>query len=421
MRVTAKVLSLFCLTAWAASGLCPTLACAVEATSDQTLPPVDVVTPKEGAAAKPEKPAKAANIDPTAAGAGKAGSGQAIAVLVNDEPVTAYEIEQRRNLALLGSGEIGEYVKKNARPRWEQLLKNPKLTDEFRAYATKRSVRTKEELATAQKAFLQGKQKDMIEQLQREARSSVKKGGRDKAIEELIDERLKLQEAKRLNVLATDEDVEKVITGMAERNKMTAAQFASHMKQRGADVSSMKTRFRVELSWRDVIRRRFGALVAITDRDVDRLVAKAPAGVDDIALEVQRITLTISDTADQAAIAGRMQEAEALRERFTGCKAAAELVKNAANAKLENLGASKPAAIPEPTRSLLLEAKDEDILPPALNGDGVELWIVCGRQAVKADQQQRTAAQEELRQKEFELLAKRHLKDLRQDAHIEYR
>jgi peptidyl-prolyl cis-trans isomerase SurA len=46
---------------------------------------------------------------------------------------------------------------------------------------------------------------------------------------------------------------------------------------------------------------------------------------------------------------------------------------------------------------------------------------VCGRQVVKADEQKRTAAQEELRQKEFELLAKRHLQNLRQDALIEYR
>jgi peptidyl-prolyl cis-trans isomerase SurA len=46
---------------------------------------------------------------------------------------------------------------------------------------------------------------------------------------------------------------------------------------------------------------------------------------------------------------------------------------------------------------------------------------VCGRKVLKADDQKRELAQGELRQKEFEILAKKHLKDLRQDAAIEYR
>jgi peptidyl-prolyl cis-trans isomerase SurA len=46
---------------------------------------------------------------------------------------------------------------------------------------------------------------------------------------------------------------------------------------------------------------------------------------------------------------------------------------------------------------------------------------VCGHKTVKAEEQNRQTAENDLRQKEFEILAKKHLKDLRQDAHIEYR
>ena len=46
---------------------------------------------------------------------------------------------------------------------------------------------------------------------------------------------------------------------------------------------------------------------------------------------------------------------------------------------------------------------------------------MCGRRAVKGDDKQRENAMDELQQKEFEIVAKRHLRDLRQDAHIEYR
>ena len=52
---------------------------------------------------------------------------------------------------------------------------------------------------------------------------------------------------------------------------------------------------------------------------------------------------------------------------------------------------------------------------------GVELWALCGRKAPSGETSVRESAQNELRQKEFEVLAQKHLKDLRQDASIEIR
>ncbi len=60
---------------------------------------------------------------------------------------------------------------------------------------------------------------------------------------------------------------------------MTLEQFSQHMKGMGADINTMRSRFRAEMSWREVVRRRFGQQVAITERDVDKFVASPlPAG-----------------------------------------------------------------------------------------------------------------------------------------------
>ena len=77
--------------------------------------------------------------------------------------------------------------------------------------------------------------------------------------------------------MTDEQEIDKIIAGIAERNKMTLAQFGEHMKGMGADINTMRARFRAEISWREVVRRRFGHLVAITDRDVDRLVATSGA------------------------------------------------------------------------------------------------------------------------------------------------
>ena len=97
------------------------------------------------------------------------------------------------------------------------------------------------------------------------------------------------------------------------------------------------------------------------------------------------------------------------------------LAKEASEAKYEDLKYIKPSTVPEPTRSMLLSAKDGDMLPPATAASGVEIYAVCGRRPIKTDEKTREKAMEELAAKEFEALAKRYLRDLRQDAHIEFR
>ena len=122
---------------------------------------------------------------------------------------------------------------------------------------------------------------------------------------------------------------------------------------------------------------------------------------------------------DQTALARRYAEAEAIRQRFAGCKTTAAATKGQANARFEDLGFRRASTLSEPTRSLLLSANEGEMIPPTLTGTGAELYAVCGRRAPKIDESKRQAAENELQLKEFERLAVRHLADLRKDALIE--
>ena len=110
-----------------------------------------------------------------------------------------------------------------------------------------------------------------------------------------------------------------------------------------------------------------------------------------------------------------------LAGKFTTCAELKNLATQVGGARYDDLGQRKPSDIPEPTRTMLINTQDGNMLPPTVSAVGIELWAVCGRKVVTANDQKRESAENELRQKEFELLAKKHLKDLRQDAAIEYR
>lgn len=404
-----------------------------------TLPPVVVPnTPAEPAAA-PVMPAKAgqdktapskkpaatksAAIDRKGDGSeGKAkGSALSIAVLVNDEPITAYEITQRQRMMGM-SANIGEKAQAN----FKAMIKSPSTSERLKAILNEtvkaNEGKTRDQIIDIferrKKDFALGLQKQAMET----ARNSILPSLKKDSLEELIDERLKLQEAKRLNVAIGEEEVDRIIRGIAEKNKMNEAEFAKHLKGMGADINMMRSRFKANMSWQEVIRRKFGAQISITDRDVDRLVEKSPGNAEEsVELQLQRTTLPIPAKLDQKLIAQRLAEADALMQKGGGCATMAANAASVAGAKFDNLGGKTAGSIPEPTRTLLLNAGDGELLPPSVGPGGIEIWAVCSRKAIKADVERRESAQAELRQKEFEVMARKHLKDLRQDAAIEYR
>jgi peptidyl-prolyl cis-trans isomerase SurA len=346
-------------------------------------------------------------------------SGQAIVVIVNDEPITGFEVDQRARLMSLQS-DVSARAQENMKrivasddtnQRWRQIVEQTVRENQGKSREQIMAI-----LEQKRAAFGESLRNQAIEN----AKASVLPGLRKAALEELIDERLKVQEAKRLQILVEDTDVENAIGSIAKRNNMNNAQFAEHMKKLGVDVMTMKGRFKAMLSWNEVVRRRFGRDVVINQLEIDRFVSQGAKGEDDVELEVQRVVLPVQGKLEQKDFAQRIAEAEKLRGNFKGCKSIASLV-GSTDAKVENLGTRKASGFNEPARTMLLNAKEGEMLPPSAGAGVVELYALCSRKVVKANDKARDEAAAELRQKEFELLARRHLRDLRQDAHIEYR
>lgn len=366
-----------------------------------------------------------ASVEGRGGGKGRAGGGKgvgggvnSIVALVNDEPITGYEIERRSSM--LAGGDLQQVAKQ----KFNAIIKSPNTTKRLRAILQDVIKANPGKSRDQIIAIFEKKKRSfgisLQQQALREARSAALPKVRKKALDELIDEKLKLQEAKRLNVVPDDAEIDKVVEGIAERNKISIVDLT---KQLGGSLSPIKDRIRSQLSWNEVIKRRFGAFITVTNRDVDRMVADSglDAGADLVELKLQLIKLIIPEKSEGMKIASRVADAERLRAMHTNCASVQALAAKVHGAKYENVGSRKSSAIPEPTRTMLLNAQDGEMLPPLVGNGGVELWIVCGRDVVKGNDEARTVATNKLRQKEFELMGERHLKNLRQDALIEYR
>ncbi len=205
----------------------------------QPYTPWPAVAPTASAQTGPAKTATAKSDKERPAAPSK--GDQAIVVLVNDDPVTAYQIEQRARFLSLSTN-LSEQVKEN----FQRLVKAESTNTQFRAIQEE-VVRANQGKSREQIiAIFQERQKQFATNLQKQALDSARAGIlpklRKNAKEELIDERLKLQEAKKLGIEVSDADVKRFLQGLAESNKMTHDQFAQHLKGMGVDISTMAER-----------------------------------------------------------------------------------------------------------------------------------------------------------------------------------
>jgi peptidyl-prolyl cis-trans isomerase SurA len=114
-------------------------------------------------------------------------------------------------------------------------------------------------------------------------------------------------------------------------------------------------------------------------------------------------------------------EAERLRQRINSCSSIAKVIKPVRKASAKSVGRKKANQVAQPTRAILLATKEGQMTPPTITSSGVELYVVCARRSVKRDDKQRQKVRSKLVSQEYDILARRHLRDLRQDAFVEHR
>lgn len=396
----------------------------VPSTNDQPAKaaPSRPAAPKKQARPKnTSKPAPAKRPSRTAAAsAGNSSSNRLkIAVLVNDDPITEYEVSQRSSILASRAG-----LGKQAQENFQRLIKRPDTNKRLQAIlqetVEQNPGRSREHILAAfekrKKAYALSLQQQAVSM----ARQSVLPSVRKEATQELIEERLKIQAATQAKVLISTKQLDEVMAGIAQRNNLSYAAFKAQLQSQGTDINSMRSRVRAQMSWTRLINAKFGRFVDVNQKTIDESVVSSDEAAQ-VSLHLHQLVFKLPDKIDQRIIAKRMLEAEQLRASFAGCSQTRTMTKRADNLVFQDMGFRVAAEVAEPTRSLLLNARDGEMAPPVATEQGVALYAVCARRAGTQSFEAREAAERNLREKGTEIYGRKYLNDLRREAHIEYR
>lgn len=245
-------------------------------------------------------------------------------------------------------------------------------------------------------------------------------GGLATAQDELVNEKLKVTEAKRFNITTPQDQVDAAFKQIAERSKLTAAQFSQAIQQRGVSPQTLKDRIGAEMTWAELVRRKYAGQIA--SRKTGANIADPSAKPKSSAQwTVRQIVFVLPKGATEAQFNQRRSEANAARARFPGCDKAVEFA-----------GALRDVAVKEPiTRSadqlggfsqVLEKTKVGALTEPQKNENGIEMIAVCDRKDLATDDIYRTSGQiDENDGKALQAKSEQYLAQLKARAVIERR
>jgi peptidyl-prolyl cis-trans isomerase SurA len=248
--------------------------------------------------------------------------------------------------------------------------------------------------------------------------------GERAAIEQLIDERLMMQEAERRNVQVSDEEVEQEFADRARGANLTPAQFSQALRQAGFEPDTFNDFLRARIAWQQIVQARFRATVDISEQDVAAaLTGREDTGTEERATEymLQPIIFVIPAGAGASVQAQRRNEANAFRNEFRGCDYSLEQVAGTVGIVVKPQVRREEGQLSPSLKEALAALDVGGITAPELVAEGIQLIAVCAKNEIAGQTEATVEVREELANERGQLLARRYLRDLRSDAVIEYR
>lgn len=239
------------------------------------------------------------------------------------------------------------------------------------------------------------------------------------ALDDLIDERIKMQQAKRMQMSMDQKDIDRLYASIAQRSGRTPEQLTAGFAQAGLNARTFKNKLMADYVWGQYVRSRSGA---VTIRDSDIAAALQRRGATQlVATEYTLRPIVFVVPRNSNAYGARLKEANALRSRFTDCTSGEALVKEMKEVVMRQQVLRLSSDIPAAMAKILDNTPVGHLTPPEVSQSGVETFAVCAKNQVRGESSEKREIKDELSNAQFDAESKKMLEELRKSSLIEYR
>jgi peptidyl-prolyl cis-trans isomerase SurA len=237
-------------------------------------------------------------------------------------------------------------------------------------------------------------------------------GGTKGATEQLINEVIQVDEAKRVGIVISESQIDGAFLTVARNLKMSEANLKKVLTQQGVNMQTLRDRLKASLAWQAVVGQVVNQNVQVSDSELDAKAAgkvNAANSYDYILKEV----LFIGG-------GGRSGQANSYRAAFKGCDSAVQLSTKYTDVAVTDVGRRHATQLPDALAKELAGINVGGITKPRVVSNGVSMLAVCS----KSEARDLTFIKDTIRQEagndQLKNAADKYLKDLRAKARISY-
>lgn len=252
--------------------------------------------------------------------------------------------------------------------------------------------------------------------------STHKTPTRQEVLDELINEKLKVREAKKLGFEIPSSEVDTAYASVASRMRLTPEQLTQQLAKSGVNASTLKARLKADMTWPQLVRGRYQASLQIGDKDI--LTAMESKSNDSVGYDytLRPILFLVPTGSAEAFVEGRKREAEALRGRFQGCETGIAFARALKDVAVRDQVVRSSADIPAELRKVLDGVEVGRLTAPEVTKFGIEMFAICAKKESTADNSPiRRQVRDSIMAERFEQRSKQYLQELRRGAMLEYK
>lgn len=214
------------------------------------------------------------------------------------------------------------------------------------------------------------------------------KGGEKAAVDELVDQAIKMQEGAKVGIRVPQAEVDAAFARFAASNKMSVKQMSDVLNQVNVTPKHFKDYIRAQMTWGQVqqIQQRAtgGGKNSMQDIVAKMLETggKKPTSTEYI---LQQVIFVVPAAERGKKLGQRKKEAEALRARFQDCASTFDFAKGLVDVTVRDLGRILEAELPGDWKDQIIATKVGGATAVRTTDRGAEFIAVCRSRAVSDD------------------------------------
>lgn len=198
----------------------------------------------------------------------------------------------------------------------------------------------------------------------------------------IVDEKLQMQEAKRQNITASDDEINKALAQIEKQNNMQPGQLNQVLKANGIERSALIDQLTASIVWSKLVRRLVSQTNIVSDEEIDYALKRAQETINEPQSRVAEIFLAVDNPQqedDVRRLAERLTEQMRQGARFSAI--AQQFSQSATAAVGGDIGWVRADQLSPELGKAVAQMRPGELSPPIRTGAGYYLLLVLDRRS----------------------------------------